>query len=157
MRWVKHWKKKLCWTLLTGFPRDPFMHWVSKSGGRGDTQTWKIFLTLGNFLLLTIVYNSVQMFEAFQDRNPHFFGTVSLSWIVMNIISKTYSFSLYWTKPLRKIFLGQNLDFWKSYFLFPCWNWIFWTNMESNAALTLHFGDLAVQNYLFLKDVCIRW
>ena len=27
--------------------------------------------------------------------------------------------------------------------------------MESNAAVTLHFEDLAVQNYLFLKDVCI--
>ena len=29
--------------------------------------------------------------------------------------------------------------------------------MESNAAVTLHFEDLAVQNYLFLKDVCICW
>ena len=25
------------------------------------------------------VYIKVQMFEPFQDRNPHFFGTVSLS------------------------------------------------------------------------------
>ena len=25
------------------------------------------------------LYNKVQMFEPFQDRNPHFFGTVSLS------------------------------------------------------------------------------
>ena len=29
--------------------------------------------------------------------------------------------------------------------------------MESNAAVTLHFEDLVDQNYLFLKDVCIRW
>ena len=27
--------------------------------------------------------------------------------------------------------------------------------MESNAAVTLYFEDLAVQNYLFLKDVRI--
>ena len=26
-----------------------------------------------------LLYNRVQMFEPFQDRNPHFFGTVSLS------------------------------------------------------------------------------
>ena len=35
------------------------------------------------------------MFEPFQDRNPHFFGTVSLSWFVMKSISKTYSFNLW--------------------------------------------------------------
>ena len=88
-------------------------------------------------LLMSFSYNSVQMFEPFQDRNQHFFGTVSLSWIVMKFISKTYSFNLFWIKPLRKNISGQNLDFWKSYFLFLCWNLVFWTNMESNAAVTL--------------------
>ena len=112
------------------------------------------FLFLSNVIWL---YNSVQMFEPFQDRNPHFFQTVSLSWIVMKSISKTYSFNLFWTQPLRKKILGQNLEFWKSYFQFLRWNWFFRTNMESNAAVTLHFEDLAVQNYLFLKDVCICW
>ena len=102
-------------------------------------------------------YNSVQMFEPFQDRNPHLFGTVSLSWIVMKSILKTYSFNLFWTKPLRKKIPGQNLDFWKSNFQFLRWNCFFLTNMENNAAVTLHFKDLAVQNYLFLKDVCICW
>ena len=33
----------------------------------------------------------------------------------------------------------------------------FWTYMESNAAVTLKSEDLAVTNYLFLKDVCIRY
>ena len=47
--------------------------------------------------------------------------------------------------------------FWKSYFQFLCWNCFFWTNMESNAAVTLHFEDIAVKNYLFLKDVRICW
>ena len=97
------------------------------------------------------------MFEPFQERNPHFCGTVSLSSFVMKSISKMYSLNLFWTKPLRNKISGQNLDFCKSYFQFLCCNWVFWTNMESNAALTLHFEDLAVQNYLFLKDLCICW
>ena len=29
--------------------------------------------------------------------------------------------------------------------------------MEGNAAVTLQFEDLAVNYYLFLKDVLIRW
>ena len=29
--------------------------------------------------------------------------------------------------------------------------------MESTAAVTLHFEDFAVKNYLFLKDLCIPW
>ena len=53
---------------------------------------------------------------------------------------------------------SQNLDFCSSYFqLLLWWNWVFRTNMESNAAVTLHFENLAVQNYLFLKDMCICW
>ena len=88
------------------------------------------------------------MFEPFQDWNPHFFGTSSLSWFVMKFILKTYSFNLFWTKPLRKKISGQNLDCCKSYFQFLRWNWVFRNNMESNAAVTLHW---------LLKDVCIRW
>ena len=33
--------------------------------------------------------------------------------------------------------------------------WVFWTIMNSKAALALHFEELVVQNNLFLKDVCI--
>ena len=55
------------------------------------------------------LYNSVQMFEPFQHRNPHFFGKVSLSWFVMKYILKTYSFNLFWTKPLRKNFFMSDL------------------------------------------------
>ena len=53
--------------------------------------------------------------------------------------------------------LGPNLDVWKSYFQFLRWNWVFRTYMEINAAVTLHFDDLAVKNHLFLKDMCICW
>ena len=60
--------------------------------------------------------------------------------------------------PLRKKLSGKNLNCWKRYFQFLCGNWVFWTNMESTSAVTLHFEDLAVQNYFFLKDVCLcRW
>ena len=78
------------------------------------------------------------MFEPFQNRKPHFFGTVSLSWIVMKSILKTYTFSFFWTKPLRKKIWGLNLYFWKIYFQFLRLNWVFRTNKESNAAVTLH-------------------
>ena len=71
-------------------------------------------------------------------------------------LSKMNRFSSFRAKSLRKKNLGRNLDFCKSYFLWPLWNWGFGTNMESNAAVTLHFEDLAVKNYLFLKYVCIR-
>ena len=33
--------------------------------------------------------------------------------------------------------------------------WDFWTKMESNAAVTLQFEELRLNNYLFLKDLCI--
>ena len=72
-------------------------------------------------------------------------------------LSKTYMFNFFMAKPLRKTFLGLNLDFCAHYFLFLPWNWFFRTNMESSAAVTLHFEGLAVQNYLFLKDVWICW
>ena len=59
------------------------------------------------------------MFEPFQDRNPHFFGTVSLSWFVMKSISKTYSFNLFWSKSLRKSFFGGHFSifagFWNKF------------------------------------------
>ena len=64
-----------------------------------------------------------------------------------------YKFNLFMAKPLRKKYLGQNLDFCGSYFQFLLQNWVFGTNMESNTAVTLHFEDIAVRNYLFLKDV----
>ena len=56
-------------------------------------------------------YDKVQMFDPFQDRNPHFFGTVSLSWFVMKSISKTYSFNLFWSKPLQNFFWRTFLNF----------------------------------------------
>ena len=52
-------------------------------------------------------------------------------------------------------FLKGKYGFLGRYFQFLFGNWVFWTNMEGNAAVTLKFEDLAVKNYLFLKDVCI--
>ena len=54
----------------------------------------------------------------------------------------------------KKKFLAK-FGFFKKFFSISPLKLVFWTNMESNAAVTLHFEDLAVQNYLFLKDVCI--
>ena len=81
------------------------------------------------------------MFDPFQDRNQHLFGTVSLRLFVMKSISKTYSFNWFWTKPRGKICILA-----KVIFNF-CAKIVFFTNMESNASVTLHFEDLAVQNY----------
>ena len=58
---------------------------------------------------------------------------------------------------LGKKISGKNLDFCQSFFQFFRWNWVFRTNMESNAAVTLHLENLAVQSYLFLKHVFICW
>ena len=64
-------------------------------------------------------------------------------------------FNYFMTKSLRKIFLRKKLDFlWKFFSSFPL-TFCFLTNMESNADVTLQFEDIAVQNYLFLKYVCI--
>ena len=88
----------------------------------------------------------------FQDQNPHFFGKVSLSWIVLKSISKTYSFNFCLDQTTQEKNLGQNLDFWKSYFQFLRWNWVFGTNMESNAAVTLNLEDLASKIPCFKKN-----
>ena len=54
-----------------------------------------------------------------------------------------YSFNLIWTKPLRKKFGGKIWIFAKV-ILKKSLKLGFWTNMESNAAVMLHFEDLAV-------------
>ena len=93
---------------------------------------------------------------AISRSKPTFLWNAPFELIFHARLSKTNRFSSFRAKSLRKKNLGQNLDFCKSYFLWPLWNWGFGTNMESNAAVTLHFEDLAVKNYLFLKYVCIR-
>ena len=94
---------------------------------------------------------------ALSRSKPTFFWKNQLELIFHVRLSKTYTFNFFMTKPLRKKKFEKILDFCGSYFQFLLWNWVFWTNMESNAAVTLHFEDLAVQNYLFLKYVCICW
>ena len=60
---------------------------------------------------------------------------------------------------MTKVFVEQPLALPGSanYFLVYLWNWVFQTNIESKAAVTLKFEDLAVKRYLFLKFVCICW
>ena len=65
---------------------------------------------------------------------------------------KTNRFSSFRTKSLNKKNLRRNLDFCGNYFLWPLLK--MGTNMESNAAVTLHFEVLAVNNYLFFKNMC---
>ena len=70
-------------------------------------------------------------------------------------LPKANRFISFMSKSLKKLFLWWNMDFCGSYFLRTIWNWGFGTNMESNVAVTLHFEDLAVNNYLFFKYVCM--
>ena len=73
------------------------------------------------------------MFHPFHDRNPHFFGIFVFDQI-------THEFFFYGI-----------IDCCGSYCQFlPC-NWFFRTYMESNAAVMIHFEDLAVTNSLSLK------
>ena len=50
----------------------------------------------------------------------------------------------------------QNLDFCGSCFLFHLWNWVFWTNIESNVAVRLQFEELAVKKYLCFFLRCVH-
>ena len=101
-----------------------------------------------NVSLYFATYNSVQMFEPFWDRNSHFYGIFRLSWFFMQDFQKRIDSVVLGPNHSGKFFGGRNLDFCESYFLWPFCNGVFWTNMESNAAVTLHFEDLAVNNYL---------
>ena len=70
-------------------------------------------------------------------------------------------------EPIASIYFGPNqsgkkiqngiMNFCGSYFKFLPGNLVFWTYMESNAAVRLQFEDLRVSNYLFLKYMCIHW
>ena len=104
-----------------------------------------------------MVFNSVQMFEPFQDQNQHSFWIISLSWFVMLVFWKHIRSIYLWPNHSGKKVRTKFRFFLKVLFIFLLCNWVFWTNIENNSAVTLHFEDLAVQTYLFLKDVCICW
>ena len=87
-------------------------------------------------------YNSVQMFEPFQDQNPHFVGMIRLNRFVMQDFQKQIGSVVLWPN-----FVEAKFGFlWKFFFL---WNLGFGTNMESAADVTLNFEDLAVNKYLY--------
>ena len=73
------------------------------------------------------------------------------------ILSKIYRFNCFMTKSLRNFFWGKIRILSKFLFNFSTEIVFFWTNMVGNASVTLQFEDLAVKNYLFLKDLCICW
>ena len=91
------------------------------------------------------LYNSVQMFEPFQDWNPHFFGTISLTWFVTKSIPQMYDVNLFLTKSLRKTFLTGNLDFCGNYFQF----------LPSNCAFRTYLSLLA--NMSFNRFGMVTW
>ena len=52
-------------------------------------------------------YNSVQMFEPFQDQTPHFFGKIILSWFVMQDFQKLIGSKVLWPNHSGTIFQGK--------------------------------------------------
>ena len=102
------------------------------------------------------IYNSVQIFEPFRDQNPHFLWKISLWWFFIKVYQKPISSITLWPNHLGIKNSGRNLDFCGSYFLFHLWNWVFRTNMESNAALMLQFEDFAMNIvFFFFKYVLV--
>ena len=71
-------------------------------------------------------------------------------------LSETYTFNFFIAKPLRKKIGGQIWIFVEVIFNFSSEIGFFELTWRV-AAVTLHFEDLAVQNYFLKKDVCIRW
>ena len=57
------------------------------------------------------------------------------------------------TKSFRKKMLRENLAFCGSYFQFLHQSWVYRTDMEGNAAVTLQFEDLAVKLLVFKRRV----
>ena len=94
-------------------------------------------------------YNRVQMFEPFKiGINIYLEQSVwaELSW---NPFRKRIALICFGPNHSGEKISGQNFDFWKSYFQFLRRNWVFWSNMENNAVVTLHFEDLAVKIYIY--------
>ena len=85
-------------------------------------------------LMLEWGNNSVQMCELFRDRNPHFFGKNSCSWLIIEVFWIPIG-SMFYDQITQDKNFGQNLNFCGSYFLFHLWNWVSWTNIETNAAI----------------------
>ena len=88
------------------------------------------------------------MFEPFQDRNPHFFGKISLSWFLMKVFQK----------PIGLIVLWPNNSGKNSGCVEPIWMicWLIfdhigqtWTNLDHLSVCTSLFWP-------FYLDLCIR-
>ena len=57
-----------------------------------------------------------------------FLWNSQFEWIVIKFIWKCIASICFGPNHSGKKMLGQNLDFWKSYFLFLRWNWVFKTS-----------------------------
>ena len=77
------------------------------------------------YCLFSNAYNSGQMFEPFQDRNPHFFGTVSLSWNVIKFIFKRIASIYFGPNHSGKKFRAEIWIFEKVIFFFSAEIWFF--------------------------------
>ena len=51
--------------------------------------------------------NSVQMFEPFQDQNPHFFGNICVNWFFMKYFKKQIGLIVLGPNKSGKICLGK--------------------------------------------------
>ena len=103
------------------------------------------FIEVRNINVCSRCYNSVQMSEPFQGGNPNSFGKISLNWFFMLDFQKhIHSISLWLNHSGKKI--GPKFGLLWKLFSFSTLKLGFWTNMESSAAVTLHFEDLVVQN-----------
>ena len=105
------------------------------------------------FYFIKTVFRSLSPFKIGTNISLEQSVWADLSW---NPFRKCIASICLWSNQPGNCFWMEILKCW-SYFQFLPWNWVFWTYMESNAAVTLYFKDLAVTNYLFLKDVCICW
>ena len=81
------------------------------------------------------------MFEPFQDRNPHFFGTVSLSWFIMKSISKTYSGDF-------KSNFFKNPNFAPKNF-----SWVVWSKTNWSYTFSKWISWQISSNWLFQRNV----
>ena len=84
---------------------------------------WNIAWVLGISQGLRL-YNSVQMFDPFRDRNPHFFGPISLSWFVMQDFWKWISSMVLCQNHSGNFFWGEIWIFVEVIFNDPTKNWV---------------------------------
>ena len=77
-----------------------------------------------------------------QRSESTFLWKTQFELIIHEILSKINIFTRLMAKSLRNQKIRGIFEFFGSYFLWHLWNLVIWTNMESNAAVTLHLKTL---------------